>query len=290
MALQVRKPEISTSYGELLPRRRRAAEVKQGVTGVLEIQFLDDGGNPLSTDDPPHESEISAMPWVYKARFREAVYGAYVEVDAEMTDPATATIRAAIPASVAANAGIYDVSFGVLNPDGTVVATNEIYLLVTQSAWYDKQPVANTPPPRRGPPTIDTLRLGLKDSEGIENELLETLHWDLAEMCLALVRTVEVWNDTPPPVRRYTTITFPYKDVWTLGAQYFLFEMAEEHYRRNKYKYVAGGTSIDDKNRDGEYGQIKQLRMQQFNQALLRRKGIENMSQGYGMSYGMFPG
>jgi hypothetical protein len=74
-----------------------------------------------------------------------------------------------------------------------------------------------------------------------------------------------------------------------VGTQLYLFQMAEEHYRRNHFKQSAGGTTTDDKNRHREYNTAWKERFGQFRQLVMHNKVRINAGQaygGFGSSYG----
>ena len=94
---------------------------------------------------------------------------------------------------------------------------------------------------------------------------------------------MQFWNDQPPPVRGalFTTKTFPFRDIWLTGIHYYLFRLAEEHYRRNVLRHVSGGTTIDDKNRSSDYGEAWKNRFTEFRRMVMHRKAQLNVNGGY---------
>ena len=155
------------------------------------------------------------------------------------------------------------------------MVTNDFYLCVQNSAWGNSG--------GQGPPAIDDIRLSLRDSDPIENELINNYDFDLAEICQAIVRPVLEWNETPPPMLRYmfNSCTFPFRGLWLTGIHLYLFQIAEEHYRRNHLPYSAGGLNVDDKNRHPLYNQAWKERSQEWKKGIMAQKITLNVNQGW---------
>jgi hypothetical protein len=91
----------------------------------------------------------------------------------------------------------------------------------------------------------------MRDNGPADNSLLDDVEFDAAEITQAVLRPIMYWNETPPPIQPLlTTKTFPFREMWMVGIQSYLFDMVSSHYRRNQLAYNAGGLSIDDKNKE----------------------------------------
>ena len=101
------------------------------------------------------------------------------------------------------------------------------------------------------------------------------VEFDAAEMTQAVLRPLQYWNEIPPPIRpAQTTKTFPFREIWMLGIQSYLLEIAAHHYRRNQLAYNAGGVAVDDKNKEQYYTAASERLRQRF-QEMARAKKIE---------------
>jgi hypothetical protein len=141
-----------------------------------------------------------------------------------------------------------------------------------------------------GPPTVEEIRLSLRDNSPADNTLLDDFEFDAAEIAQAVVRPLQYWNEIPPPLRpAQTTKTFPFREMWLLGIQANLFSIAANNYRRNDLQYTAGGVAVADKAKEQVYAAAGGRLMQEF-QGMLRAKKIEiNISMfsgSIGSSYG----
>jgi hypothetical protein len=288
---QVQSPTITDIYGERNVEKKRAVKVRQGTTAILRMPFLGADGKPRDLSDFGFEldgttsssssSSEAAEPGPYiKTRFREAAFRVRTikEIDGEALSAAECAnnIQASIPTDVMDCAGVFLAEFGIFNADDELCATNECYVLVEHSAWGDIDgPI--------GPPTEDDIRLSMRDNSALDNELLGNKDFDLAEICFALARTVQFWNDQPPPVftARYSTLNFPFREIWLEGVQLWLFQIAEEHYRRNKFPHSAGNLTTDDKNRNREYNAAWKERYETFRRLVMHRKAQLNAGNSF---------
>lgn len=314
--LNVRIPDITQVYDEAVLLKRRATSMVETQCAAIQINLLDKTGRPVnlenygfvtstpqlidssissSSSNPSSSSSgLTAEPAAsgdvgnVVARYRESTLreAQIYEVTAAVLDTVTGLIRVNVPAQVGDDAGIYIAEFGVLDSADCLLFTNTIFLYNETSHWG----TAGLP----GPPAIDDVRLSLRDNDPYDNLLLDNFDFDLAEICHAALRTIQFWNDQPPPVvsAYATTKGFPYRDIWLEGIQYFLFRVAEEHYRRNTLKHMAGGTQIDDKNRLREYNQAWKDRFQNFKRMVMHRKaqlnaqgGFSSLQSGYASNY-----
>lgn len=299
-ALSVHTATPSAAYTEALWLKKRTTRVKQGASAYLRAVLLDSAGHAIdltdygigvtasaSTSSSSSSSEAcvtavagdTAGTGNVLCRFREAVQLDPTEIVSgavEVTDAANGVVKATIHSDVLKYAGVYLAEFGIVDASENLLHSNEFYVITESSSW--------TTVSYQGPPTIDDIRISLRDSDPFENELLDTNAYDLTDIAQALVRSVMFWNECPPHLdtHRYTTITFPFRDIWMLGVQLHLFEAAEEHYRRNKLKFSAGGTSTDDKNRDREYKVAWQERYERFKQLVQQRKVMFNIEGCWG--------
>lgn len=142
--------------------------------------------------------------------------------------------------------GIYFMSIGMKeNSTNKILVDNEVFLYLERSLRS---------PATTNFPSVDDIRLALRDSDPLENELLEWYDFSLSDICMALLRTIHQINAIPPPIQPFFTTSKEIEfDMWVDGATLFLFDMATEHYRRNRLPYNAGGLALDDKAKEENY-------------------------------------
>lgn len=128
-----------------------------------------------------------------------------------------------------------------------------------------------------GPLTIPEIRLALLDLENDEVSLLDDLEFTDVQIAQAMRRTVDLWNETPPPIQRYTASDFPYRYHWTIGTVAYLLDAAAARYRRNRLSYSAGGINIDDQNKSQEYQEVAQAKKEEFRTWMMLEKIRLNM-------------
>lgn len=265
-----RAPVITQLYGTPIRQRMPAVEVPAGVRTDLALTFLDAQRHPVQLPGDPQFLEVCFREAVLRDRPRKAP-----PETIEICDCETGRFRVQVPSKIVDHAGIYLVEFGLRDEDQNLRQVDSCYLSVTNTAWQADQG-------RMGPPTQSEVRMSLRDSDPVENELLGACDFDLAEHCLAGIQTVRFWNDQPPMLQGhvYDSRTFPFWNIWLLGIQYYLFQYAEEHYRRNQLTYSAGGVGVDDKNRLQPYMVAVQNRKQDFTRAVIQQKARLNLEGG----------
>lgn len=286
-------PAITASYGTPMAAKRRAVFVQGGQALTLNMQMLDMSGVPsnlllynIGAQSGPAGS--------VKMRIRETVGDSTTPLydlgDGTLGDPSLGTVSFAIPDAVAQNPGVYDGECAAINADGNVAFTNRVFVWVERGLFNS----GNTP--TSGPPSLDEVRLHLRDSDPVGNLLLDDNEWDLAEVCVAAAWGVRYWNEAQPPINVfYTTITFPYKHYWLDGMVGYLYSMAAAHYRRNHLAYQAGGVGVDDLNREESYMRIGQSKQAEFREWIKQKKAQLNAEAAFSsvgssyQSYDFFP-
>jgi hypothetical protein len=264
---RVGPPEPTAIHHEPVPRKLAGLVVRAGQQPVVAWTLRDDEGRPLDLAGTPSGAGVT-----FALRFREAAGGSTIEFPAAVTDPAGGTVEAAVDLARLAGPGIYLAEIAATTPG--VRAANQFYLVVEPSLFADGR--------CRGPLTLPEIRLHLRDSGPAENRLLGTLQFDNAEIAACMVRAVDYWNDTLPPIGTYTTQTFPFRYLWLEGTIAGLYELAAEWYRKNHLQYQGGGVAVDDMNKAREYEEKAAAKWQQF-QSLVRQQKISiNAEEGWG--------
>jgi hypothetical protein len=279
-------------YDNQLKQKVRGGLLRQGVAGIVQLDLVNSQGQAVDlrtygfTDGLEFSSSLSTSASQttgtisLAAKIREASEVQRCsnhDADVVVYAAAAGLVRVILPEIVYAVPGIYRLEVALLDAQDTPVFIYPSYLYVERSGW-------NSGGCALGPPLVDTVRLLLRDSDIYENMLIDDHDFPLAELSMAAVRAVQFWNQQPPIMARavFTTMNFPFEQTWLEGIQLYLFQLAEEHYRRNKLQYGAGGTSTNDKNRDAEYKKAWQERYQEFTRLVRHQKAQINVNGGWG--------
>lgn len=289
--------EFSRHYDETLRQRTRAAAIKQGVSATIQTVLVNPAGVAIDlteygiydgalfeageigssdSSSSSSSSESQTSTGSIAARLREAseVETGRITADVSVYDADAGIVRVTLPDTVYNYPGIYWLEIAILDVSGNVLYIYPAYVYVERSGWGDTQ---------NGPPSLSSIRMSLRDSDLYENLLIENNDFDTAEICAAAVRAIQFWNEQLPAIRAatFSTRDMPFQDIWLEGTQLYLFQMAEEYYRRNKLEYQAGGTAANDKNRDREYKVAWQERLQMFRKRVVDQKVRINISRGW---------
>lgn len=194
-------------------------------------------------------------------------------IEAEILDVGTGLVRAkSLPDAIIREPGVYLEEWGVFTPDKRMLFSNQCCTFVRRGLFGLSNDINKR---NLGPPTLEEIRLSLRDHSAADNLLLDDVEFDAAEMAQAVLRPIQYWNEIPPPIRPVqTTKTFPFREIWMLGIQSYLLEIAAHHYRRNQLAYNAGGVAVDDKNKEQYYTAASERMRQRF-QETARSKKIE---------------
>lgn len=168
-----------------------------------------------------------------------------------------------------AYAGIYNAEVGVF-ADQQLVFSHPVRMNVQPSLFS---------PRRRGGMTVAEVRLACLDLEVDEDSLLDELEFTDEEIYNAMRRVVDLWNQTPPVIRQYTTRTFPWREWWLRGTLAMIYDAAAVRYARDHLPYQAGGVQIDDKNKSQEYRAMAQQHLGEFMEWMRQTKVAWNMNR-----------
>ncbi len=205
-------------------------------------------------------------------------------IPVSVLDAAKGIVKAdPLPDAIVRCAGVYLEEWALMSSDGRMLFSNQSLTFVRKGLFG----LGSDPNTRNlGPPSVEEIRLALRDNSSADNVLLDNVEFDSAEISQAVLRPIQYWNEIPPPIRPIqTTKTFPFKEIWMLGIQSYLLEIAAHHYRRNQLAYNAGGVSVDDKNKEQFYLAASRELNKRF-QDMARAKKIEINISLFGGSIG----
>lgn len=266
--------------------RIKAFVVDQGVKAILEHQFTDRQGKPLdlssSFDDGQSISQGANDKYTVMARIKEPIASGpsreqnpIWELNAWVENAAQGLVRVRLNKDVVEQAGIYEVGFAILDEDGDRVVVNDAFMSVEQGLWANSN---KTLYDNLGPPTLREIRQTLVDTCPADNLLLDQVEFTTDQIIYAIIQPVEDWNVALPPLKfDYTTRNFPYRNPWKEAIVGHLLVAAAHNYRRNHLAYSAGGTAIDDKNKEQPYLQMGLQLLQGYKDFVLNKKVAINM-------------
>lgn len=279
------RPKVSEMDGVATPSRMQGVQVFQGQLVTLEWTMRDQDGNPVDLSDVLNEqpsassgSSIQPLDTTIELNIMECLsVGTQcvpLTLSGEIIDEAKGTVKVDLTPEAVSYAGVFYLEWRLKRPDGHAVLVNQGYMLVNRSITSQQA---------TAPPTIQELRLSIRDSGPEDNYLLDRIEYDLAEVAIAMVQAVRTWNETMSFVNvRYNTTTFPYQRQWMFAIVGELFLLAADNYDRNLQEYSAGGTSMRDKDKGPKYREKGVELLQSYKSFVTQRKAQLNLEQGYG--------
>ena len=126
------------------------------------------------------------------------------------------------------------------------------------------------------------VRIFLRDTDPEANLLLDDFEFSDEEIRTAMNITMDRWNDTPPDIYRMDYDKFPYRSILLLGVASNLLSMAAHRYRRNSLAINAGGTSVNDQDKAGQYDQAAARLRDEYLHMIRTKKRELNSNLGWG--------
>jgi hypothetical protein len=183
-----------------------------------------------------------------------------IDIQGVFVQPDAGVVRARVPIGVTELTGIFNGNWGVISAEGDLVYSSRFFIVVEKSEFGTVN--SNI---RSGLPSVSEVRLRMRDNSPEDNPLLNTLEFDLSEVCESMLHCVRQWNTMQPPIGiSFNTTNFPNPYVLMDGVMGDLYLAAAKHYRRNQLAYTAGGLSVDDKNKAQEYEIIGDKMIQEY--------------------------
>ncbi len=269
------QPHIPVLFDQPLLEKRRSFLVPSNVDCQLQCCFLDPNGATKIFDRSRYK---------FKARFVEGVSRRRPQADvADLDFDGDGFTLLAVPSEISAKPAIYELSLAAVSKDTNKIEyVTDYYIYLTPTVWVEENARG------KGPPPYDELKIRLKDSSILENELTHHFQFQLTDICVSAICAIEDYNFTPPVVGALneTTETFPH-DLFIDGISVKLFGLMIEHYRKNSLRYVASGVQIDD-NKLQEYMAAYQEAYQRFKNTANVLKVQMNYMRGIGLTRGVW--
>jgi hypothetical protein len=126
------------------------------------------------------------------------------------------------------------------------------------------------------------VRIFLRDTDPSANILIDDYEFSSEEIRTAMNMAMDRWNDMPPDIYRGDYDAFPYRSIFLLGVASYLLSIAANRYRRNSLAINAGGTSVNDQDKSGQYDQAAARLRDEFLHAVRTKKRELNSNLGWG--------
>lgn len=235
-------------------------------------------------------SSESAADCAYAVRFTMQETMAFetvcpiVNITASIVSETTGTVKVTLEPEQVNYPGVYIGQFSLVQvadaedePDITILS-NMFYVVIGRNLTR-LIGSANM----SGPPTIPEVRLFLRDTSPEESYLLESVRFTDEEIAYAIQLPVMYWNEVPPPLSpAYTTANFPYRYHWLIAITGYLFMIAAEQNRANNLQYSAGGTAVNDQNKEMPYEAAADRRLTEWRAFVQAKKVSLNVALGFG--------
>ena len=222
---------------------------------TLSFEFQNSEGLPYDLTDDDSE---------FKAFICETVSNSQLRVlNVEKKDAEKGLLSVKVPSGVLP--GIYRGAVQMLH-DGQIILSNAFRMYVSVEIGT-------------GIPSLQEIRMYLRDSYPEENSLLEGLEFEDSEIVIATERALRYFNEVPPHLDtfRATTMNFPWRYHLLEGILGQLYRMAANSDRKNSLQYSAGGLSVNDNGKEQNYLQASQMHWQAYQQFVDAKKYEMNM-------------
>lgn len=245
---------------------------------TLTIQLYEDLLGEIVLD----LTNVDSAKFFAKEMQHHTVY--YIEKDLTLEAPASdgKVTLALVPADLP-YAGIWYASVVLFDAEGDKISEHPMFLEVRKGLDHKI--------PQNTPINIAEIRLMNRDLDPAANELLLTYEFDDTEIAFAIMRPVDEWNETLPPVQTFTAATFPYREHWRKAVVGYLMRTAGRKYYRDYLQYTAGGISVNDKTKWDGYNKLADALIAEWRTWMKQEKVRLNSLQCYrGMGTPAFGG
>lgn len=261
-------------FSTACPRDFKLNSVAASSVGSITLRVVDSVGNPVDLSQAVGgiNGELPAG-YTMEYRVREAHWAPQLNaIEAQAVNLTGGVVSVDMGLADTKYPGIYLAELVILDEAGARRFSEMRYLEVSPTIDLLREP---------GIPTIAEVRLFLRDTPA-DNTMLDDVEFSSTEVVAALRRPIDIWNETPPDVIRYTAATFPWREHWMRGAIGYLMQTASYHYFRNELTYNSGGLSAADKDKGDVYMKLASMQLDEFRSWMMRKKVEINMNMGYG--------
>jgi len=139
--------------------------------------------------------------------------------------------------------------------------------------------VNNAIVPQRDNPhmSLESVRSELGDISFEDNHLLDSQEVGTWDICNAVQRAIQQWNNTGPRLTPYSGETFPYPEILRRGTIYMLLQSLWTMLERNRMSYAAGNTQVDLERRADAYAKLLKMYKDEWSGGMAQAKNQENI-------------
>lgn len=263
-------PAITCVEGQPNLRKMQAVSVVTGQLATIQYTMRSQNGDPVDL------SLCMAAGSTIVLKIREAIMmdsnsnpGVTIicSIVNLITNGADGVVQATLTSDVVAYPGISRCEFGVLDINGNLIFSNEMFLIVNRGQFANQVS-------RLGPPTLPEIRLHLRDSDPTDNLWLAVTEFDMAEIAACIERPIHYFNEAPPPInQKFNTANFPGRYFYLEAIVGCLYQMATLHYARVHLPYQQQqGLTVDDKNKMEQYDAVGKQRWEEWKNWVRHKK------------------
>jgi len=252
-------------YGDPLYGKPRGVRFDQGLVGWARSQLFSAAtGAPLVIDVGAYSLPPTVAVRIIEASGADPTV--YEPDEAAELAADGRSVAFAVPPEVADAAGVYRAMLRVVDAGGIERARDEFWLCVDRGLWTTTGDIPNDV----GPPTFAEVRTVLRDHPAA-NRLLGDYEFDPAEIGMAVVSAVQLFNNSMPPLppcwlQTTRRMPGPWRRHMLNGTLAYLMETAAAYFRRGHLPYSAGNLAVDDLNKDRDYTAALQALKAEFQQ------------------------
>lgn len=125
--------------------------------------------------------------------------------------------------------------------------------------------------------TLESVRSEFGDISFEDNRLLDSQEVGTWDICDAVHRAIQQWNNTAPRLTQYSGETFPYPEILRAGVIYMMLKSIWTLLERNRMTYAAGNTTVDLEKRADAYRALLQEYKTRWSGGMSQAKNEENI-------------
>lgn len=241
-----------------------------GISNTFTVQLTS-----VLTDATP--GEIHASYYRYNIRslnFEDQVILKPVESAAIVSGSTSISVAVVIPNEM--KRGYYLFQLILEDASKTAIGAYTTYVVVDNAI----EPLKDNPYM-----SLNSVRSQFADISFDDNKLLDSQEVGTWDICDAVKRAVEQWNNTAPRLSLYTGHTFPYPEILRRGVIFMLLQSLWTMLERNRMSYTAGSVSVDLERRADAYKALLAEYRAEWSGGLAQAKNEENI-KGFNLSVG----
>lgn len=125
--------------------------------------------------------------------------------------------------------------------------------------------------------TLESVRAEFGDISFEDNRILDSQEVGTWDICNAVQRAIQQWNNTAPRLTQYSGETFPYPEILRAGVIYMMIQSLWTLLERNRMTYAAGNTTVDLEKRADAYRALLQEYKTRWSGGMSQAKNEENI-------------